>query len=271
MSPERSNDEVYLLGCGRSMLDVSSVMVDRVNRAKCVIALNKYAAFYNVVGIVPTHIWFTEIHPPSHRVLGYIFKRCRRDKLHGLTFITSPRVRWYAHRTLWSYWRTRLLTTIRSKGPSHAWLVPNDAEFEYITHTDWLEGGQWARSLDEPLYQYRTSFTSALNYIGIRYPDHTVRLLGTDFNSDGYFFDRELAELDVDWDDWSAPVQREQKCHSAITQEQGVPVTDKFLYVREQLEHAGVRLLCPNRDSVVVSKGLAEYEPMDVTQDPVHD
>jgi hypothetical protein len=139
---------------------------------------------------------------------------------------------------------------------------PPGCRYEFVTRHDWLEGGRWATRIDEPLYSLRTAFTSALNYLAIRYPGSTIRLVGTDFNTPGYFFEEEMRRLRLPWDDWTAAMQSEHGTHSSAVTYGGSTVFDGFPYMREQLDQAGIQLTCNNPTSETVLRGLASYAPI---------
>ncbi|MEW4571274.1 hypothetical protein AB1L88_25660 [Tautonia sp. JC769] len=256
--------EIYLVGCSRSVLDLNQEERDRINRARCVVGLNKFVYFNKIAGIVPTHAWFTDDHPPSPRILKDIFTYCHREHLRRLTFVLSTgyerSLRVGALRYNLARVRRRLRLRRRKDWPLlHG---PAGCRFEFVARHDWLEGGPWATSLDEPLYSFRTAFTSALNYLAIRYPGSTIRLVGTDFNTPGYFFEEEMRRQALPWDDWTAAMQIEHGTHSAAVTYDGATVFDKFPYIREQLDRAGVRLTCNNPDSEAVLRGLASFSPI---------
>ena len=85
----RNIDKTVVLGCGRSILDLTKEEIDFVNHCNVVIAMNKYMAFYKRIGIIPTHVYFVDDHENSRRFLEYIFNVCKEDGLEGLTFIVN--------------------------------------------------------------------------------------------------------------------------------------------------------------------------------------
>lgn len=261
-----SSGEIFLIGCSRSVLDLLPEERARINRARCVLGLNKFVYFRRIAGITPTHAWFADYHPPSPRILGDIFDACRRDGLRGLTFVLDAcyekRLRIGAIRYNAARVRRRLQLRLRRGWISPLMRAPSGCRYEFITRHDWLEGGRWATRIDEPLYSLRTAFTSALNYLAIRYPGSTISLVGTDFNTSGYFFEEEMRRMRLPWDDWTVAIQAERGIHSAAIEYGGSTVFDGFPYMKEQLGRAGVRLTCNNPTSETVLRGLASYAPI---------
>jgi hypothetical protein len=94
------------------------------------------------------------------------------------------------------------------------------------------------------------------------FPGSHVRLVGTDFNSDGYFFQEHMDRYRGRWDDWTTAAQVEHGRHFAAIAHEGKTVFDAFPYMREQIDLAGIQLTCPNADSEVVRRGLAEFLPI---------
>jgi hypothetical protein len=259
-------DGIYLLGCGRSILDLSVAEREAIQRSRCVLALNKFILFHDVARITPTHVWFAEDHWPAPVVLRDIFAHCRRHRLKDLTFIVSPGIGAF-HESPVRYARARVgraLRRFRGKPHWESYLVPRNSRFESVTKNDWLTGGAWATSPGQPLFHLRTSFTCALNYLALNYPGAHIRLIGTDFNSDGYFFQEQMRRFQGRWDDWTTAAQKEHKRHFAAIEHEGKTVFDAFPYMREQLDRAGIRLSCPNPDSEIVRRGLAEHESAQV-------
>jgi len=263
--PEPSNRRplVVLMGSGRSVADLRPEETAALQRADCIIGLNKYIFFYDIAGIRPTHVWFTEDHPPGPAILAEIFRFCRRNRLHGLTFILKRGVgSLHSNFDLPRYWKRRLSKRLKRLDRWQVYRLPPGARVDLVRRHDWLEGGDWANSLDEKLFHLRTSFTCALNYVSVRYPGSLLRLVGTDFNSPGYFFEGHLDRIRVDATDWTTTAQRQAKTHFAAIEHQGTTVFDAFPYMKECLDKNGVRVVCANPESEVVRRGLAEFEPV---------
>ena len=254
-------DEVFLLGSGRSVLDLDPEEVAYINRSRCVLALNKFVLYHDVIGIVPTHIWFTEIHHPGPAILRYIVRYCRRQGLEGLTFIVIRAGGTFYDSPL-AYWKDRLIQGMRRLDTWQIHLLPPRSRVEVVRLHHWLRGGEWAASLDQPLFHLRTSFTCALNYLAVKYPGSTIKLVGTDFNTPGYFFDEQIGRHNLDFSDWTTRVQAEHRTHFAVVEHEGRTVIDAFPYMRRQLDLTRNRLLCPNPESEVVLRGLASYGPI---------
>jgi hypothetical protein len=253
-------DEVFLLGCSRSMLELTAEEVGYINRARCVLALNKFVLYHDVVGIVPTHVWFTEVHHPGPEILRHILRYCRRVGLDRITFVVLPRGT-FQPRPI-AYWKDVLIRKARGLHTWQIYRIPRRSGVEFVTLNHYLEGGDWAVSLDQPLFHLRTSFTCALNYLAIQYPGTTIKLVGTDFNTHGYFFDEQISRHKIDFSDWTTPIQDEHKRHFAAVEHGGSTVFDAFPVIKENVHANNCRLVCNNPGSEVVRRGLASFEPI---------
>lgn len=265
---ERANGsgsgDVYLIGCSRSVLDLTDEERARINRSRFVLGMNKFVYFHKIAGIVPTHVWFAEDHDPTPRILDDIFAYCRRERMRGLTFVLGSLFRRRVRAGALRYNLARVRRKLRWDR-SRNWSLmhaPAGCSYEYVTRNDWMEGGRWATRLDEPMYHLRTAFTAALNYLAVRHPGGTIRLVGTDFNTGGYFFGDEMKRQGLAWDDWTTAVQAEQGKHTAAIEYGGRTVFDGFPYMKDQLDRAGIRLVCNNPTSETVLRGLATYAPI---------
>jgi hypothetical protein len=139
--------------------------------------------------------------------------------------------------------------------------------FQRIDHTNELHGPlAWAQSLDEPMFHHRTAFTAALNYLSVLFPTAKIRLVGTDFNGHGYFFDEEMKRRGHQWSDFSTALQVARKGHfatipDAVPERPGT-VFDVFPFIRDSIRARGGTVVCSNPESGTITHGLAQYEPI---------
>ena len=80
-------DKVIVLGSGTSILDLNKGEIEYINKCKKVIALNKFMAFYEKSGILPTHIYFHDFF--GLNFFKYVLKVCGQGNLNGLTIYTN--------------------------------------------------------------------------------------------------------------------------------------------------------------------------------------
>jgi hypothetical protein len=277
-------EDVYLLGCGRSVLDLTPEEVDQINRAPVRLALNKFAAFHDVAGIRPTHIWFTEYHDDTYRVLQYILDVCAKDGLNDLTIVMGHRtgrvVRSRAaaiatkgvHRLYFRSIYPAIRRWAPTAKPRPILRFPSPRQglgwrTQLIRHTDEIYSPMvWAQTPDQTIFHHRTAFTAALNFLSALRPQATIRLIGVDFTEHGYFFDDEMKRRGIRWEDFTSRIQSERNGHFATIRDavaaQPGTVFDVFPFMREQVLARGGAIVCSNPRSATIREGLADYLPI---------
>lgn len=272
----RTIDKVIILGCGESILDLSNEEIDYINRCKTVIALNKFIAFYKKSNLLPTHVYFTDDHGNSLLFLQYIFDLCQKDNLHKLTFILNQSIKSNVFQSKTAlritkakdylrlcFWRhflppQKLLGLTNKK----YFLCSNKNFYSFVTIKTWKEDMPWAQSLNVPLFHYRGSLTSTLNYCGIKYPKKEIYLIGNDFYGSNYFFEKELHNLNFDYTDWTTPLTKKEGIHFSFQNYQGTKMSDKFHIVTQNLSKSGNELFCTNPKSLLVKEKLVSFKPL---------
>ena len=282
---KRDINKVVVLGAGMSINDLTPAEKAYINRCRVVIAVNKFMAFYKKSWLMPTHVYFEDIHSNNLRFLQYVFDVCRKDGLKGIEFILNERL--YGHLTCKAekrsaarkvaaqlYWLTRRFVrvpTLRHAKDIPSYVknfmrpvlrtlrVPEGSKFTFIRITNWETGGAWGRDFLQPLYHFRGSLTSVLNYISIKYPDRDVLLVGNDFYGSEYFFQQELDALDFDWTDFTTSIIKESGKHFSATQHQGTTMFDKFGEVMENMASTGNRVFVCNEKSLIHTEANVPY------------
>lgn len=269
-SPHRTIKKVIVLGSGMSVLDLSSEEIDHINQCEMVIALNKYMAFYKKVGIMPTHIYFVDSHENSLRFLRYILQVCRQDNLTGLHFIFDKQVRKRMYSNTWQQAQARLFLALFHSLRFFKWYntavikqimhddvlleqLPNNA-YTFIDVSGWLDGGEWQTTLSKPLYHFRGSLTTVLNYISIVAPATDIYLIGNDFYGSSYFFDEELEQLNFEWKDFTYDTVKKAGKHFSFQDYQGKKITDVFPFIISSLQKTDNQLFCVNDKSLLVKE-----------------
>ena len=271
------HQDVIVLGSGCSILNLSEPEIEYINNCDVIIAINKFMAFYRKSKILPTHVYFVDAYDTSTVCfIQYIFDVCRTNKLKHLNFILNRKVLEFPL-TGQRFCATKLAFSIKKKyleieqslhdilfhgekiNPN-LFLVPQNCSFEFISHEYWLDGNQWSDTLKKPLFHYRGSLSTVLNYISIKYPQRPIKLVGVDFNSPSYFFQEELEKLNFDWQDWTTDITKEKKTHFSAVPYQGTTIFDKFDFILTKLKETGNELYSCNPQSLLVEKGLTKYK-----------
>ena len=255
--------EVFLLGSGESISGLTDQERAHINGSLCRLALNKFTIFHKVAGIVPTHVFFIDYGKPESRgVIQRLFNVCIADKLRDLTFVLNHQMMGKPQFSRGKQLRQVLRGVVKRRRIEPVYLAPEGCSFEYIRHTDWLQGGPWATSIEEPLFHFRASLTTALNYASIRFPGATIKLVGVDLNSSRYFFQDHIERLRLKWKDWTTSIAADRGVHFTALEHEGTTVFDKFDFILESLGRTGNRLANCNPDSLFVQKDILPYVPV---------
>lgn len=288
---KRDVDKIVILGSGLSINELTEREKAYINRCKVVIAMNKFMAFYKQAGLMPTHVYFVDIHQNSLRFLQHVFDVCRTDKLTELEFILDDRL--YGHLTyngresgparkigaqlIWHLRRFVLTPSFRYAKdvfsyiknrmwpPLNSMRAPEGCRYTFIRITNWMNGGDWANNLLQPLFHFRGSLTTVLNYVSIKYPHRDVFLVGNDFNGTEYFFQKELEELEFDWTDGSTPITKESGKHFSATEYKGTTMFDQFDYVLKSMAASGNAVYVCNEKSLLHLEADVPYRAISVS------
>lgn len=274
----RNIDKTIVLGCGKSILDLTEEEIDYVNHCNVVIAMNKYMAFYKKIGIIPTHVYFVDDHENSRRFLEYIFQVCQNDKLDGLTFIVNKSLK----DVLYTSISNKLYLIIKNSWTDffdsfklvcarhfflnwrHYICKPPHSQFHFISIANWLQGGLWAKSLNENLFHFRGSLTTILNYCTIIAPRKDIFLLGNDFNGSEYFFDEELKKIPFDCTDWTTGTTKAENKHFSFIDYQGTKMSDMFPQILNYLKKKQTDLYCTNPNSMLITACNVKYKALPI-------
>ena len=270
----RKIDKVILLGSGKSILYLTEEEKNYINRCKYVIAINKFMAFYKKAGILPTHIYFHDRHGNSFNFYRYILEICKKDSLRNLTYLTNPVFSISpAFPFLYAFilrFKRKFLNK-RKEYKFKEWLniYNNKGWFKYpqkskiinFEVTNYLKGGQWAMTLEEPIFHYRGSLTSVLNLCTIFFPGKEIFLVGTDFNQSDYFFEEEINQLDFEWKDFTHELVKKEGKHYSYQPVEGKSMDDIFPFILDSLAKTKNELYCTNSNSLLIKSGV-QYKPL---------
>lgn len=271
----RDIDKVIVLGSGLSILDLTKEEKEHINRCKYVIAFNKFMAFYQKAGILPTHVYFHDWHGNSLNFYKYILKICRRDRLTNLTFITNKEfAQQYKYFSFFRFNLFRIQRRIFHKKLSESatdWMggylkrklfkYPHCSIIYNIEVTHYLKGGKWANSLNQIIFHYKGSLTSVLNICSIIFPKKDIFLVGTDFTNSSYFFEDEIEKLNFEWKDFTHQLVKDTGIHFSFQQTEGKTIEDAFPYIISSLKETENTLYCVNNNSMLIKLGV-KYKPL---------
>lgn len=273
----RTINDVIVLGCGTSILDLTQEEKNYINQCKTVIAINKYMAFYKMSGLLPTHVYFADTHENSLMFLQHIFSVVRQEKLEGLTFILNSLTIPFSFKSQltanlfvikskirFAFWK-HFLSQERLQDLKKAFylILPSKCFYQYVIIDSWLEKMPWARNFQSPIFHYRGSLTSILNYCSIEYPNRKIYLVGNDFNGSKYFFEKELVNLPFDSSDWTTALVKKENKHFSFQNYNGTTMVDVFPFILQSLKETGNELFCTNPNSLLVKECKVPYRIWD--------
>lgn len=280
------HDKIIVLGCGTSMLSLTELELKHIREYRVVIGMNKYMAFYKKMNIIPTHVYLVDTHENSSTFLNYILGVCIKDELDKITFVVDMSLKNKFYNSKYDLYldnirhyidsyerggkgfvvflkqiRKTLKLLFTTKNYIGVYFIkPKNCFVEFISRTGFLDEGTWAKTLDDKLFHYRTSFTSLLNYISIKYPGKIIELVGTDFNSSDYFFQKELDNLNISWKDFTSDLTKKYNSHFSVQDYKGTNLFDKMEYIIQNLNKTNNNIYCCNPESLLVQKGLVPFK-----------
>lgn len=270
-------DYIVVLGSGISINSLSDEEREFIDSRKVKIAINKYAAFYQKARIVPTHIYFTDDYYESSRnFFEYMINFLNKERVPNLTFIVSKSMFPMLAKNKSQYLQKKFKNLIKDlkeiflnlyksskKRTSHkinTLKLPLDSKIQSVEIVSHIKKGTpWAKKLEEPLYHFKGSLSSVLNYISIFYSNKKVLLVGVDFNTSSYFFEEELSELKFQTKDWTSELSKNENKHYSIIRTNGVKMDDEIPFMITELKKRQIELLSINKNSYLVEQDFVKY------------
>lgn len=258
-------DCVLVLGSGKSILDLTDKERELLNTCEVKIGINKYAAFYELAGIEPTHVYFHDDHYESSVLFfQYLVKKIKKNRLKNITFIVSENTSKTLEKKYIQYGLNNMLYYFEKIFNSEFlkkkfFLIPKNYNVVPIRIDNYIKKGTpWAKKIKEPLYHFKGSFSTVLNYISICYPNKTILLAGVDFNSSDYFFERELEKLSFETKDWTYQLRKNHNKHYSIIETDGVKMDEELPFMINELGKTQNKVLSLNNKSYLVENGYVE-------------
>lgn len=266
---------VVVIGSGKSINSLSDAELEFINSFEIKIGINKYTAFFKSGRIVPSHIYFVDTFDESaFNFLNLIFKVTRREMLKGLHFILNKKLKNNLSFTTRNYFIHYLIASVKRyisrKAPyllinnpkkrQKRFLLPKKSKVTYIETQPWMgKDNNWGKDIDEPLYHFRGSLSTVLNYISIKYPGYNIYFTGVDFDSDGYFFQKELEKISFKKDDWTTEIVQKNKKHFSIIPYEGTTIIDAFPYMLKELQKTNNKIFSLSESSYLVKNGIIPF------------
>lgn len=296
MNKESKNKYVVVLGSGESINSLSQNEILFLNSCEIKIALNKYTAFYKKAKIIPSHIYFVDSHSLSSILfLKLVLKTLKINKLTNITLITSRNFQGYLiskkliyllkyifrlfKLNIKTYFKNilnilfkifpkknkKLFRYIENSEKAELFnfyklnYISNNLIIQYIELQNWISfGNSWSNSMNEPLYHFRSSLTTVLNYISINFKNSDIIFVGVDLDNPKYFFYDQLPSIDFNFNDWTSEITKQEGKHFTIVSHENTKMQDEFPFIIEQLRLTGNKIYSMNHDSFLVKEKFIE-------------
>ena len=266
-TPSDLNDNtVYILGTGRSLLDLNIYERRYLNAHPRTLGMNRFYMHYERLGICPSMLSLSDFNFFADLILRRCIQRLRADKETIPYYISNEYLTFYrggALRNIRSRRRLRKILEQHEKYepnslPDYGNLIGFDVSNESRTF-------YWPRSFDTPLYHRRGSLTVAINLANILYPNCDIKLLGVDLSNPGYFYDELITERNQRfWVDGKYSESKKLGMHANARPKAHDPVTlcDAMRDVVKEITRQGLGLYCCNPDSLLVTEQILTYAPI---------
>lgn len=261
------DDYVYVFGTGRSLLDLTRVERDYLHQHPRTLAINRYYMYYEKLGVLPKMLFLADFNYFADLIL-----RSTIDKLnetgHRLPFYVNRsyldfyRTPWYRQRVFKHRARRMMRRRYDYEPPG---TLPDYSNLIGMPVANETPRFDWASDLQGPLYHRRGSLSTALNLVNILYPGCSVKLLGIDLSSPGYFYDEAITDANRDqWVDEKYKNSVQAGSHAAARPKNHDPVTltDVTGWIQTEFRRQGLDIFNCNRESLLVTRNVTPYAPV---------
>lgn len=286
---DSTKDYIIVLGSGVSINNLSDEERLFINSCSVKIGINKYAAYYNQAGIVPTHIYYTDdYYDASRNFFMNMVKKLRGQKLSNLTFIVSNNFNQILARNTFDFLLKKIIVGFKKLAfltfnlrlfkslfyrlrikydykeqqklsKLEVLMLPADSKVQNIRIDSHIKRDTaFAKSIDDPMYHFKGSLSTVFNYVSIFFKGKDVLLVGVDFNSSDYFFEEELDKLTFDTKDWTYELRKKENKHYSIIETNGVKMDDELPFMLDQLRYHNINVYSANEKSYLVEKGFVK-------------
>jgi len=254
---------IYLIGSGYSINELTDQDRAIINGAKVRIALNKFTVFHKKSGLRPNYTYFIDYHNKhAKEFIQRTIATIKDSELkNDMTLVLHKNVagRLYPSKNLaYKLQALNPLNYIHFKRPR--FILDYEVKVDFVKIGDFMKLSAWADSFDEELFHYRSSLTSALNYITLKFDPCKIVLVGVDLNKSAYFYQEEIEATQVhDNNKFRAEEKKADKHFTALAYK-GTSMIDNFHHVTSNLYSRGFTLVSSNPNSLFAEQGICPYE-----------
>jgi hypothetical protein len=267
----------YILGGGPSLLTLTAEEKAYLNAHPQTLAMNKYLMYWEMVGVIPRLMMQVDFGSPISKIVASETLRVRGELAQPIIF--------YAHHTLKSFlfspqnlreWVRALSRRLHFWQRNGYW-IPLRLNYDRVVYVDINPDSETfylAKTLEESLYHYRGSLTSAINLAAILFPTADIKLLGIDMNAYSAFYELDPMPVDLPrYHRYRSYEMKKQTLHDQQSRQSNVHVTTAIRdgkpgvqsvipTIRAALQLQDRDLYCCNPESLLVTEGICPYAPI---------
>ncbi len=262
----------FIIGSGQSMLDLSSRELQLLNKHTQTLALNKFLLFHKKINLVPKFCFLADRHYPAQFVFFESLRIARK---------LGSEIRFFVN----EYYRETLVfpgrnfkTALERRKQVYAengyWMpfLSSYKNIEYFKNDQCSDPRSfyWAETLQEKLFFYRGSLTTAINLAAIVFPGSDICLVGVDLKELSPFFEQEIKKVHRLHNGLNEGTLRKHKMaqdagiHLTALEYNGTPGVQAVLpRVVSHLQERGVDLVSANCNSLLVEEKICSYRSIE--------
>lgn len=282
---------VVILGSGVSINSLPEEIKIWANNTKIRIAINKFGAFYEKAGIIPTDIYFHDFQDETSEY--FFYETINSTKNIATTYYVSPVTKDFMTKSFFRFYylffmyfitsyrsffqrisrklvkpfnkktHDRICTFFNKFNQRKPLLLNKHNDIYGVNvHYLWDLDNKWAKKMNEELFHFRGSLTSVLNLVSIRHPKLNVLMLGVDLITKEYFFDQELEALYKKTGlgyDWTQSFMNDSGKHYSAAVDSGVTIFDRFDYVVDCLDKTNNKIYAYPIENATIFNGLVKF------------
>lgn len=255
---------VYVIGTGISLLDLSAEERQFVADSGKVLSINRFYLHHEKIDIFPTSVIVADFNYYADLILRNVIDK-RRDDGTGLTVYANANYhRMYSQKLRdWPFRAKARRMLKRRYGYAPTNRLPGIEDTYPIEVANESPVFAWARSLHEPMYHRRGSLPTALNLANIIYPEHNAVLLGIDLSTPKYFYDELITPATSDrWVDekYTSSVDAGIHANARPKKHDGETMIDAMRNVVREFNAQGLSITNANPNSMLVTEGVTAWQ-----------
>ena len=247
-------NDTFILGSGKTMLDISNEEKDYINKSSLCVSLNKYLLFYEKIGIIPKFHYQLDGFDAIGR---YVFKSTL-DKIESDPLLKDVII--VCGESLEDLIKERnipyKLTNIHPAS-GQEWNKGEGYDLEA-----WFKRIGWSSDPWKDLFHFKGSLTSVINLVHAMEPTNKIKLLGVDMSTSEYFFQKEYVK-DGRLHDWTYNIMSACNKHSNILEGVGGYSQEKCIpKIRGRIISTGGDLVVCNKKVFYFTENFLNFEPI---------